>query len=295
MPQQKQKQAGNCSRIAPKIGAGSWAAAALDDHLAGEHDLAHLPRRDPLCRRLRPRLRTRPAAGRCGSRGWAVGCGSSSGSGRVAAGRRGAPRARPGARSASSPGPTIALTVRKVRSPLRQSESSGRTSEPGASEDQVEEPPPSGSKAKPPSQTGPAPAGSPRRLVDDRVAAAAQALGGDVAEAVAARARRPRARRRARRARTRGRAAPSRTSGRWPGARRRRPRRGRRSRPRAVTLTSASARALRPAASLEQRVERGERLSRDPGRSRSRRCGPFRPARGGGPSARRPRSCRPSR
>ena len=43
----------------------------------------------------------------------------------------------------------------------RQSESSGRTSDAGANEDQAEDAAPSGSKAKPPVQTGPAPDGSP--------------------------------------------------------------------------------------------------------------------------------------
>src|SRR3954454_2921428 len=65
-------------------------------------------------------------------------------------------------RSTPSPGPTTVLTVRKARSPRRQIETCGRTSEAGDSEDQVGVDPPSGSKAKPPSQTGPAPAGSPR-------------------------------------------------------------------------------------------------------------------------------------
>src|SRR3954454_18867307 len=65
-------------------------------------------------------------------------------------------------RSTPSPGPTTVLTVRKARSPRRQIETCGRTSEAGASEAQVELAPPSGSKAKPPSQTGPAPAGKPR-------------------------------------------------------------------------------------------------------------------------------------
>src|SRR6185436_7933244 len=87
-----------------------------------------------------------------------VGCGSSSGSG---------PLRRPARRVASlrsmaavsSLGRTIALTVRKVSPPLRQIDSSGKDNEAGASDDQGEEPPPSGSKAKPPTQTAPAPAG----------------------------------------------------------------------------------------------------------------------------------------
>ena len=63
----------------------------------------------------------------------------------------------------SSPGCTTALTVTKAASPLRQSESSGRTIEPGDSEDHVDEDAAVvGSKAKPPTQTGPAPAGKPR-------------------------------------------------------------------------------------------------------------------------------------
>ena len=43
-------------------------------------------------------------------------------------------------------------------------------------------PPPCGSKAKPPVQTGPAPAGSPRRLVDDRIPHRPKAFTGDVPE-----------------------------------------------------------------------------------------------------------------
>src|SRR3954468_24379543 len=165
VPQQKQKQAGNCSRIAPKTAAGSWAAAALTITSRASTTLESSPTaiRD-----------VAPSTAASNSRGGralrisecAVGCGSSSGSG--ASRRRLATReaSSSASRSTPSPGPATALTVRKARSPRRQIETCGSTSEAGASEDQVEVAPPSGSKAKPPSQTGPAPAGRLRGSSD---------------------------------------------------------------------------------------------------------------------------------
>ena len=70
--------------------------------------------------------------------------------------------------------------MRKVSSPLRQSETSGKTSEAGGSEDQAEEPPPSGSKAKPPTQSATSAGGETAGLVGNSLGA--QALGGDVRE-----------------------------------------------------------------------------------------------------------------
>ena len=160
VPQQKQKQEGNCSRIAPKTAAGSWAAPAdtSTSRASTTFDISPASIRPVAAATARSKS---PGGGRWKSRP------APSGEGRaLAAGRRAAPRAWPRDRrrgsSASSPGRTTALTVRKASSPLRQSESSGNTSEAGGSEDQVEEDPPSGSKAKPPTQTGPAPAGRPR-------------------------------------------------------------------------------------------------------------------------------------
>ena len=183
VPQQKQKQEGNCSRIAPNSAAGSCRGGA-DNHLAGEHHLAHLPRSDPgACRIDRPlELARRSGAADLGVRGGMrveqrqrVGAQS-----RQPSGQRGA--ACP---PTSSPGPTTALSVRNVSSPLRHSESSGRLIEPGENEDQVEEAPPAGSKAKPPTQTGPAPAGSPAGSSRTRLPRP-QALVGDVVEAALA-------------------------------------------------------------------------------------------------------------
>ena len=68
--------------------------AGADDDLAGEHDLAHLPRADPGCRRGDRRLRSRRAGGRCGSRRARSGAGRASAAAPRRAGRRAAPRAR---------------------------------------------------------------------------------------------------------------------------------------------------------------------------------------------------------
>ena len=95
VPRQKQKQDGNCSRRAPKIAAGSWARGRLDRHLAGQHDLAHLTAGDPGCRRVDRRLRSHPAAARCGSPA------ARRGAGRAAAADR---RAEPASRAVDSIG-----------------------------------------------------------------------------------------------------------------------------------------------------------------------------------------------
>ena len=84
-----------------------------DDHLAGQHHLAPSPPRRSAVAAASTALRTRPAAGRCGSPGgrWDAG--------RATAGRvgtqSGQPRLQRGCSpSASSPGLTIALSVRNV-------------------------------------------------------------------------------------------------------------------------------------------------------------------------------------
>ena len=178
---------------------------------------------------------------------------------------------------------------------------SGRIASAGGSDDQIGSLPPSGSKASPVDQTGPAPAGSPARLLGHAVV--------HDARAARLRGRRtgpgpgspPPRRCRARRARTRGRAAPSRTSGRSPAAIRPRSRSGpraRRARPSPEAERPSSARD----SALSNRESSGPAsratLTRAPscrassGRSRPRPCGPSRSGRAGGSSARRPRSCR---
>ncbi len=52
MPQQKQKQEGNCSRSRAEDGGGIVGGSRPDRHLAGEHDLAHLALGDALCGRF---------------------------------------------------------------------------------------------------------------------------------------------------------------------------------------------------------------------------------------------------
>ena len=239
--------------------------------------------------RPRPRLRTRAAGGRCGSRRGRSGAGRAAAAAPRGAGRRAAPPAPRPSRSASSPGRTTALTVRKARSPLRQIETSGSTSEAGASEDQVGVAPPSGSKAKPPSQTGPAPAGSPRGSSSTASLPDPQALLGDVAEAASpARGRLVRDPQPRQRELAVGLLPAEPAIGSQP--------RGEDGRAGIVDLDlpgDAYEGAAPALGALAQRAE--ESLSRDHDLWRSRRCGPFRPGRAGGPSARRPRSCRPSR
>ena len=291
VPQQKQKQEENCSPHRAEEGGRVMGGAGADQDLARQHDLRHLPRSDPLGRgRDRPlEIARRTGAADLGA--------ARSGAGRAAAAGRGAGRKdeRRGCRAlrpGSSPGLTTALRLRKVSAPLRQIESCGSTSDAGASDDQGEVAPPSGSKAKPPTQTAPAPAGSPRGSSSDRVADA-KAFTGDVAESL-------------------------------------RPSRGglagdaeRCKRKLAIRLLPAE-----PAVRRQPRCENGgagidslhrhrdadnrsslacgrtldalaqtgeEILSRHHGRSRSLPCGPSQSGRGGGSSARRPRSCRRSR
>ena len=141
--------------------------------------------------------------------------------------RRRAPRRR-------RPGATTALTVRKrlARRCGRARARAGPASA-GGSEDQVERAAALGVEGE---------AADPDRARRRRAGPAARRAiasppirrhsRGDVGEAAARRARPPRGRPRAPPGRTRGRAAPSRTSGRRPAARRRRPRRDRRPRPR---------------------------------------------------------------
>ena len=160
----------------------------------------------------RPSLRSRPAAGRCGSPPARSDGGRASAAARA---RRPASRASRAAvpPPASSPGRTTAFTVRKAAPSLRQIETSGRVSIAGGSEDQGGEEPPSGSKAKPPAQTGPAPAGRPAGSSTSASRPVPRHSAATSREARLARARSPRARRRAPPGRSRGRAAPSRTSG----------------------------------------------------------------------------------
>ena len=184
VPQQKQKQAGNWSRIAPNRAAGSWAEPASTITSRASTTLLISPA--PIRSVAAATAASNSAGGRAlRISAWAVGCGSSSGNG---SSRRPASRASAAATraAASSPGPTSALTVRKVRSPLRQSESSGRTSEPGASEDQAEDAAALRREGEAAEPDRPGAGRQPGRLVDDAVAAAAQALGGDVAEAARA-------------------------------------------------------------------------------------------------------------
>ena len=198
-----------------------------DDHLAGQHDLLHLPRRDPRCRLLDRGFEGAAAAGRCGSSGGRSGAGRAAAGSRRRAGRRGAPPAPPPRRSASSPGPTTALTVRKAVLPaatdrdLGQEERAGLERAPGrrAAALGVE-----GEAAEP---DRPGAGGQPARLVDDRVAPRLRRPSAATSAKRRAPARgRPRAPPPSRPARNRGRAAPSRTSGRSPAGRRRSPRSG---------------------------------------------------------------------
>ena len=89
-----------------------------------------------------------------------VGAGSSgpSGASRRTSRRR---RARSMASAAASASLTITFRVSQHRWPLRSSDSSGSTISAGGSEDHGGDAPPSGAKANPPVQTGPAPAGRP--------------------------------------------------------------------------------------------------------------------------------------
>ena len=202
----------------------------------------------------------------------------------------------PGARAAiRRPAPTS--RQRQAASPSRgSSETSGSVSSAGGNDDQCGRPPPSASKAKPPTHTGPAPGGSPSGSSASRSVARQRAQPAAVGEAVRPRetdlggaCRAPRARSR------RARAAPSRTSDRPPCARRTR----RRSGPARSTSTVTLTRRRRGRRSIEQRA-RGRSMAvssvgiRSPGASagsRPRPCGPSRSGRGGGPCARRCRSC----
>ena len=98
VPQQKQKQEGNCSRIAPKTAAGSWAAPALTStsRASTTFDISPAPIRSvaaAIIRSKSPGGRTLLISTR------EVGCGSSSGSGsRAQAGQAGRQRARPSRR-----------------------------------------------------------------------------------------------------------------------------------------------------------------------------------------------------
>ena len=86
VPQQKQKQAGNCSRIAPNSGAGSWAAAVVTTTSRASTTLL-ISSSAILNVAAPPSLRNRPGDERCGSRR------GRSGAGRAAAA---APRAQAG-------------------------------------------------------------------------------------------------------------------------------------------------------------------------------------------------------
>ena len=232
VPQQKQKQEENCSRIAPKSGGRVVGRRRGDEHLAGEDDLAHLPRVDPLAS-ASPTIASKSPGGRAlRISAWALGWGSSIGSGL-------APQPRQARRRAGRQPPLDVVAGRdegvdrEEGAPARcgRSRAAGRVSEAGGSEDQGGVEAPCGSKAKPPAQTGPAPAGRPGRLLDERVAADRRGTRRRRRRSAAGRARSPGGRCRAPPGRSRGRAAPSRTSDPRRAARRRRPRRGRRRRP----------------------------------------------------------------
>ena len=202
-----------------------------DDHLAGEHDLAHLPRADPVCGggdggfevsrragaadlRVRGRVRVEHRQRRLAAQ----------------AGEPGAQRRAPLLRVVPGlddgvDGEEGALAAAADRE-LGQDQRAGRERGPGRGGAAL------GVEGEAAEPDRPGAGRQPARLVENGVAACSQALLGDVGERASRRARRPRGRRRARPARTRGRAAPSRTSGRRPAARRRPPRRDRRSRPR---------------------------------------------------------------
>ena len=232
VPQQKQKQDGNCSRSAPKSAAGSCADGAADHHLAGQHDLLISPACDPLGRGGHRALELARADGRCGSRPREVGCGSSSGSGsRAQAGEPRRERRRPSHRRRRRDATTALTREERLLSAAAEREL-GQAIEAGANEDQGDEPPPSGSKAKPPVQTGPAPAGQPgaaRRR--SRLAQSAGTRAATSREAILPARGRLVGDARAPPAQTRGPAAPSRTSDPTPAARRTPPRRGRSPRP----------------------------------------------------------------
>ena len=267
-----------------------------DDDLAGEHDLAHLARRDPRCG---GRDGGFELAGRAGAADLGV-------RGRVRVEQRqrrlGAQPGEAGARAprplapASSPGCTTALTVRKVRSPLRQSESSGRTSEAGR-------------------QRGPGRGGAAVGVEGEAAEPDRPGAGRQPARLV----ERPRRRRSAgtRRRRRRSGAAPREVAS-WatPSPARANPRSGcsqqnQRSEASREAKTAAQGSAdldldgdadqrpplaaRSPGSSALAQAGRAASLSRCRGQWRSRRSAPFRPGRAGGPSARRPRSCRPSR
>ena len=163
MPTQKQKHDGKSSRRAPKTAAGSWAGGASTRDLARQHHLLELARADPLDRGGDRVLVGARAAQRSRSRLRSLGlrveraaadASRKSGEARARAARRRARRLVAGRRST--------LRVRQVARPARSSESSGSTSSAGGSDDQCGARPPSGANAKPPAQTGPAPAGRPR-------------------------------------------------------------------------------------------------------------------------------------
>ena len=290
VPQQKQKQAENCSRIAPKSAAGSWAEGEVTSTSRARTTLRISPA--SIRRVASPTIASKSPGGRAlRISGWALGWGSSIGS---ASPRSPARRtlSSPSRRSGSSPGETMALTVREARPSLRQIESCGRVSEAGGSEDHGAVEAPCGSKAKPPAQTGPAPAGRPGGPSTSALRPVAKALGGDVREALqAARGGLVGAAEcRQRKAAVRLLPAEPPIGGKAGGE-------GDRAgidvfdRDRDADQGAATALGRPP----DQLAETGEEaLSRYREQSRSRRCGPSRPGRGGGPSSRRPRSCRPS-
>ncbi len=136
-------------------------------------------------------------------------------------------RSRADTAAGSVPGPTSAQSVRCVWPPARWSASSGITSRAGGNDDHCGPPPPSGAKAKPPTHTGPAPAGSPVGSRAHLLSRDPLAEADSVAKPLRCPARRPRRRSpAAARANPSDRAAPSRTSGLARGATRTPPRSG---------------------------------------------------------------------
>ncbi len=288
VPAQKQKQAGNCSLIAPKIGPGSWAAGASTITSRASTTFSISPAA------IRPvAFSTAASKARGGFAlrivGRSVGCGSSRG--RDASARRPASRAASSAarRSASSPGPDdrvdgdVGLLPAPHDRDLGQEERAGLERAPGrrAAALGVE------GEAAEPDRAGPG--GQPARRLDHRVAPRFADLPRDLVEAPRsapgglARDAHPGQRELAVGLLPAEPAVARQAGGEDRGGRIGDVGRG----------GDADQRPPSPAYPARESPEKG--LSRDHGRWRSRRCGPFRPARGGGPSARTPRFCRPSR
>ena len=291
VPQQKQKQDGNCSRRAPKTAAGSWAAAALTT-----------------TSRASTTLLISPAAIRSVAAATAASNSPGGSTLRISAGRSGAGRAsaaasarRPASLAASPLDRALGavagrddqvdgeegLVAAAAERELRQDHRGRREGGPGRRCGAL------GVEGEAPGPDRPGPRGQARRLVEHGALVDPQALAGDVPK----------------------RASPLEVAS-WatPSAARAKPRSGcsqqnqrseasreaktaaQGSTPSTGTVTLTSVRRDRvPRQPAPSRSRAEQRLSRCLEQSRSRPCGPSRPGRGGGSSARRPRSCRPSR